>query len=165
MDKEWISTIKEFKKLIIRDKDRNKKQAQKEFTFIYHYLDFRSQFSNYPDADRLKEALRNADLDQALAINKDKDLVEAIIRYKELRETRSLRIIRSSYSAIDKLSVYFDKVEVKEADEAKSLITSLGGIGKLLGSIKELEEQVKRELSEEAGIRGDKTKGLTEDPD
>ena len=42
LDKEWISTIKEFKVILVRDKGakgdtqaRKKLQAQKEFTFHY----------------------------------------------------------------------------------------------------------------------------------
>lgn len=164
LNKEWISTIKEFRELLKRDKDRAKKQAQREFTFIYHYLDFRSQFREYPEDARLKESLRNADLPEDLKIEKDQDLLAAVNRYKELRETRTLKVIKGAYKATDSLAEYFNTVEIKEPDVAKNLMSSLGGIGKLLSSLKELEEQVKRELSEDAGIRGDKQKGITEDP-
>lgn len=165
LNKEWIGTIKEFKEVLTRDKDRHKKKAQREFTFIYHALDFRSQFVNYPDGDRIKESLRNADLEEDYKWEKDEKLVNAYNKYEELRLTRSLRIIRGAYIGIDKLTVYLNTMKIEEADEAKTLMTTLGGLGKLIGSIKDLEEQVKRELTEDSGIRGDKTKGFSEDPD
>jgi hypothetical protein len=165
INKAWISTIKEFKKLILRDKDRFKKQAIKEFTFIYHYIDFRSQFRDYIGIDKFKECLRNAELPEDLDIEKDEDLKAAIERYSELRMTKTLNIVKSGMIAIDALASYYKTARVTNGKEAKELTGSLKDLGAVIASTKELDEQLMRELKDDAGIRGSKEKGLTEDPE
>jgi len=101
INKEWISTIKELKVLLKRDKGsegdtqaRLKLQATREFTFIYHYCDYGSKFINYPEKDLRANALRNAELDPNLDVTKDLELWAAIAKYKELQDTPGLRLLR-----------------------------------------------------------------------
>lgn len=100
LDKEWISTIKEFKVILKRDKGvptqgagRVKHQAMKEFTFIYHYCDYRSQFVDYSDSERLKESIRNAELPTDFVLFNDAALTEAVKTYLALQDNVSLRYL------------------------------------------------------------------------
>ncbi len=100
LDKVWISTIKEFKKLITRDKGsegdadgRRKLQAIREFTFIFHYCDYRSKYINYSEQDKYVECLINAELDKNLDVTKDPDFIAAIIKYKALQEVPALKVL------------------------------------------------------------------------
>jgi len=204
MNREWISTIKEFKKILVRirsskgDSDgRRKIQAEREFTFIYHYCDYKSQFGNYSEENRLKESIKNAELPEDFDFKKDAELVEAIKRYKELQETPSLKILNeakeglhTAHKVVRKIrtsletqleAVDFDELTVEEdgeGNERKTKITDpvtkltqklqalmklTNEIGPTLKAIKELEEEVKKELGEKQALRGGKEKGIKED--
>jgi len=174
MNKEWIPTIKEFKAILHADKGskgdsvgRKKLHSLKVFTFIYHYVDFKSQFRDYPEEERHKEALLNAEL-----VEKDITVTvkDAIERYKSLQETRSLKLISSAYNALDLLREYFEDIDLEERDlngrlvnSAKDLINNVKQVGGVIDGIRDLERIVKKELSENAGIRGQSSKGERED--
>lgn len=165
INKPWISTIKEFKKLIVRDKDRFKKRAIAEFTFIYHYVDFRSQFRDHIGKDKLVKCLKNAGLEEDLDVELDEDLKAAVLLYEDIRMTKTLKIVKAGMTAIDALADYFQLATVRDGKQAKELTSSLKDLGGLIASTKELEKQLMQELTDDAGIRGDKEKGYDEDPE
>jgi len=159
LDKEWISTIKEFKALLVRDKGskgdtqaRKKLQAQKEFTFIYHYCDYRSKFINYSERDRLKHALKNAELAEDIDINKDPELLAAIECYLALQTTPALRLIKSlkegmhtGHRVVDRIIAYLNKklddIEANE-DSLEEKVKEVNGKKFLIDPIKEIEEKL-----------------------
>lgn len=193
IDKEWISTIKEFKVILKRNKDPKKVQATKEFTFVYHYCDYRSQFSNYSHADRYKQALRNAELEPDFKLEKDTELNEAVEVYTALQETEALKLLTELKEGIHTANKVVKKVrqsleaKLEEADFDTPTIITVGGksvpvdpvtqitnrlkalmdiansIPKTLAIIKEQEEEVKRELAEAPMLRGGATKGVREE--
>ncbi len=198
LNKEWISTIKEFKKLITRDKGsegdadgRKKLRAIREFTFIYHFCDYRSKFVNYSEQDKYLECLRNAELSTELDIEKDPDLLSAIIRYKALQEVPALKVLNelketlhSAHRVVkklrDNLEVQLTKLDVipdddedssaKKKDPIVVLTNSLTAVmdiaNRIPASIKAIEEQeekVRKELGEENMIRGDAKLGIREE--
>jgi len=202
LDREWISTIKEFKKILVRDRGtkgdleaRKKLQATKEFTFIYHYCDYKSQFGNYSERDRLAESIRNAELPLDFDYTKDEDLVLAIKKYRDLQETPALKVLTEAKEGLhtahrvirkirtsletkleaadfDELEVVEEKGKTKIVDPITKMTSSLKAlmdltnqVGPALKNIKELEEEVKKELGEKKALRGDKEKGVREDPD
>ncbi len=123
LDKEWISTIKEFKKILTRDKGskgdidgRKKLQATREFTFIYHYCDYASKFSNYSEDDKLKACQLNADLPDDFDYTKDEDIVAAVKKYRDLQETPALKMLaeareglHSAHKVIRKIRYYLEE--------------------------------------------------------
>jgi hypothetical protein len=174
LNREWISTIDEFKILLRRDRGskgdadgRKKIHAQREFTFIYHYCDFKSQYREYPEYERWTEALKNAGLTDG---DVDDAVKAAIERYKSFQETRSLKLIDAAYVGIDKLREYFLTVDLNEKDlndrlvnDSKKLSSNIKDVGHLLNSIKELEDMTKAELEEKSRIRGGAKRGNRED--
>jgi hypothetical protein len=200
LNRPWIGTIKEFKKIVSRDRGskgdvegRKKYQAIREFTFIFHLLDFHSQFSNYSEAERLQEAARNAELPDDFDYTKDEDLVLAVNRYRELQNTPALRLyteakegLHTAYKVIRKIrtaleikleATDFDEIEGEErngkvkivdpvlklTNNLKALIDITNQIGPALKNIKDQEEEVKKELGEKQALRGGKEKGIRED--
>jgi len=199
--KENLSTIKEFATLIKRDKGgpgdtqaRKKMKATKEFTFIYHYCSYKSEFINYSERDRRKKALINAELDPNLKIEEDNDLMAAIEVFKVLQETASLKMLNEireglhvSYKVVKKirqdLEKQLDVLDIDELQEVQEggkiklvdpiarikdrldmIISTAKELPKTLKSIDELEETVKKELSNAPNLRGGSTKGTMEDP-
>ncbi len=164
IDKVWISTISEFREILKRDKDRYKKQAIAEFTFIYHFLDYRSPFRNYTDVEKVRACLKNAGLPEDFEYNKDNKLVEAMNMYRSLTETKTLKFIRGAFRATDALTDYYNTVTVGNSKSAKELTSSIKDTGAMIANLKELEEQVQKELSEASSLRGESVKGYREDP-
>jgi hypothetical protein len=200
LDKEWISTIKEFKALILRDKGtkgdtqaRKKLQAQKEFTFIYHYCDYRSQLINYPEKERMVKALENAELDPKLDPYSDKELAAAIETYRVFQETPALKMLTELKEGIhlgqkvvkkirQNLEAKLDDLDIDEViveqqgnktvtvDPIKQIEARLTTIMELanklpktLESIEALEDKVKKELGEAPELRGKAELGTREE--
>lgn len=200
LNKVWISTIKEFKVILRRDKGsdgdidgRRKLQAQKEFTFIYHFCDFKSKFREYSEVDKLSECLRNADLPVDLDIYKDDGLLIAIERYKKFQNTATLKLLNelreglhTAHKVVRKIRLslenkldtieFEDMVEDDEDSKKKKIDPVLTITNKLtalmqitnqipaaLTSINALEDKVKKELGDDNTIRGDLQKGSRED--
>jgi hypothetical protein len=100
INKDWISTIKEFAKVLRRDRGspgdsggHKKLQARKEFTYIYHMYDYKSKFRAYDEEDRRKHALLNSDL--PLDFQPDSDLQAAIKVYEKMKVTKTIKSINS----------------------------------------------------------------------
>jgi hypothetical protein len=200
LNKEWISTIREFKKLITRDKGsegdadgRKKLRAIREFTFIYHFCDYRSKFVNYSEQDKYVECLRNAELPVELDIEKDPDFLSAIMRYKSLQEVPALKVLNelketlhSAHRVVkklrDNLEVQLTKIDLvpdnndeeetssRKKDPIVVLTNSLTAVmdiaNRIPASIKAIEEQeekVRKELGEENMVRGDAKLGIREE--
>ena len=176
LNKEWISTIINFKVILKKSKpikgdmdNRKKLYAQKIFTYIYHYADFASQFSDMDEYERHSKALENARLE-------DKDIdayvKDAVKKYNELQDTQVLRLLRAAKKAIGHLEGYYTDIDFDERDAAsllvhtpKSVLDSLNGLAKVVVSVETLEEQVKKKMAEKQRARGDADIGSMEDPD
>jgi len=180
LNKEWISTIPEFRRLLARDKGgpgdgsgKYKKQATREFTYIFHMYDFRSPFENYAEKEREDEALAISGLTKA-KVNSDKDLWAAIEKYQErlANSSKTLQGLRSMKYAIDKMYDYLETIDFTERDEKGALVNNPKTIQAIIKdmpsvskSLNELEELVKQEMEGEVGLRGDAEKGYDEDPE
>lgn len=202
INKEWISTIKEFKKILSRDRGskgdmegKRKLQATKEFTFIYHFCDYESKFDNYSEEDKLSQCIANAELSQDFDYKKDEDLILAMSRYKTLQESASLKLLNeakeglhSAHKVIRKVRIHLEtqleKIDLdemepedesddkkkKKASPIQVLTTALtqlmrltNEVGPALIAIRELEDEVKKELGNKTQLRGGKAKGERED--
>ena len=161
-----ILLIPEFKVIWKRDKSRTKLNAMDEFAYIYYMADFNSPYANYPIKEkekRLKLFLEKRKL------KVDDKIKEAIRKYAELQETRSIRLLQSAMIACDKLADYFENIDFTLMDDsgkliytAKDVATNLANVGKIVESLNKLEEQVKKERKSSITIRGGGDVGLYE---
>lgn len=161
INKEWIQLHEPFKKLYLRDKGNNslhykgryKSTAQKEFTYIYLLCDYRSNLINYSEEDRKIEAKKTAGLDNVWKI--DKEVQDAIDHYYTLQDTRPLKLLNACYKKVDNLTKLLNtddqEIDIKVLGDT---IKAMSDISKLLKTLKDLEEQTKKELSETANSRG-----------
>ena len=183
INREWITTIKEFRKLFSRDvgivskikddsiKDKNyqrkREKCRRELTFIYHYIDFKSPFNQLTDDERLIKAAENANLNVE-EIKQDEDLQAAIKKYQELQETRSLKLVNSGYKAIDLIRKSLETLGNSTGADVETVLKISKIINDLpnnIKTLKELDKLVKDELAGSEKIRGGSEKGLDEDPD
>ncbi len=107
INKVWISTVRDLKAILSRDRGspgdtqgRKKLQAKKEFTFIYHMVDYRSPYEKYEEKSKIEEAIKNADLPDDFDYTKDRLLVNALNCYAKIQETTSLRLLSSARKAL-----------------------------------------------------------------
>lgn len=168
LNKEWIQLHEPFKKIFMRDKGNNfppyegrhKKQAQAEFTYIYLVYDYRSNLSNYPLEERIVQAKKDSNLNPDW--NPDQDLLIAIDRYKELQETRSLKLLNACYKTVDTLTTFFDTFTPTDVDEASKAIMAMSKVGETLEKLSKLERLVKKDLTESPNTRGNAELGFDE---
>lgn len=182
LNKVWISTIPQFRRLLARDKGgpgdgsgKYKKQATREFTYMYHLLDFHSPLENYRKDKRKEMALEFAGLiGKETDIENDPDLQDAIELYKELlaNSSTSLQTLRAMKFARGAMDEYLETIDFTKKNEKGDLIHSVKqvqdniiGMPKAQAALDEMEDKVKREMLDTFEMRGGAEKGVAEDPD
>lgn len=172
LNKEWISMIPEFKELLRRDKGskgdnqgRAKAQAQREFTYIYLLMDFRSPYENFLPDERREHARRDAEFPDDWI--PDTEVRAAIAKYQLLLENSSpsLRLLRAVKISAQPIENYFMNFTPIEPDDLAKHIKICKDLPGLQKSLKEYEDQVKQEALDESSLRGQAEKGYKEDPD
>lgn len=151
--------IPEFKKIWDRDKKKNKLDAHSELCYIYYMCDYKSEYRNYPESQREKKIKADFITNRmGEDWEPDQDIIKAIIKYKELQETPSLRFLKSQQRLIDVITDYMNSIEsVDFKDDEKLLATltqSQERCNKIISSLPKLKESVSKEVSETAHLRG-----------
>jgi hypothetical protein len=165
MNKEWIQLHEPFKKIILRDKGNNsphykgrfKAKAQREFTYIYLLCDYRSNLMKWSEKDRKIEAKRVSGLSEDYNPDTDNDLQEAISHYKDIQDTRPLRLLRASMKNIDRMIESLDSSSENDTitlEEITENIKAMKEIKTLIKNLQDLEENIKKEMSETGLGRG-----------
>ena len=160
--------MKEFKKILTRDKDRRKRQAFKELAFVYLYIDPRSPFFNEREDSKVDQIKRELGLDESW--EPDKDVMEAIARYEQLIETPILRLLKKARNTIEKMEIYFDQVDFTERNEKtnmlvftpKEVLNAIAEIGDAHQGLDKLEEMIKKDRVSKQRVQGGGTIGAFE---
>jgi len=109
-----VKLIPEFKAIQARDKDRAKRNAFKEFVFIYFYTDFKSPYTIYDKDKRFKLSLKDAGLPEDTKL--EGPLKKAVEKYRELQKTPAIRTLDTlrnalftSLNAVEALNMYLNE--------------------------------------------------------
>ena len=85
----------------------------------------------------------------------------AIEKYKELSETSAVKLLKAARESVTKLEAYFRDVDLTLADDngkpifhAKDLISNLSNMAKVVQSLDELEDLVKKQQQKDNPNRG-----------
>jgi len=161
---EALYSLDEFRVLWDRDKTKDKSKAQKEFAYIYHMADPKSIYANLAKYNK-KDVIID-DLFKG-AFVEDEEVLDAIKKYRELRETPALRLLKSSITACDKLSEYFENIDFTLKDlngklvyTAKDVAINLEKVGNIRESLLKLEQAVAQEQEKAPKIRKGVTPGM-----
>ena len=158
-----------FKRILDRDKSKNKELAVKEISFIYLYSDITSEYQAIIDKEeRLDEIKKDINLPKNWKI--DKILEEAI----EFYTIRSRTIVHSLYdSAMIAASAINDvfsnaKNLINDSDDkiaaTQKIITALEKVPKIMANLKEAEKELLKQIEEKDGKKlGSKTMNTFED--
>lgn len=161
-----LRIIPQFKKIIARDKDRNKRQAFIELAYIYFMYDYKSPYMNISDIDRHDQIIRHLKFKEGW--EPDSDIKEAVAQYLEFQETPSIKALKSTKNALLNASKVIDvmnrTVEDALSEEDKDMVTAIDTVDKLLSladklpktinTIVTLEEKVQKEQHENSKVRG-----------
>jgi hypothetical protein len=139
--------IKEFKTIY------NRKDATTVLAYIFNLLDYRSPYAIYDEQERA-ELVKNDILPKTKI---DKDIKDAIAKYKQIHVTEAVLLLESARKAIRSLREYFDTVDVVgEEDQGKAskdLIMNIKSMGAVIQGLRDLEEEVSKEKQTEKNIR------------
>lgn len=178
LDNESLILTKEFKDLLEvgRNKSpsdksgKNKEKAFKEFVYIYLFLDWESPYFQIPEKEKHLAALEDSGLTE---LDLEDELFKAACRkYDELQNSSlSIRLLKGAMSAVETLIYYLTHVDVNERDpltgkpifKTKDLIAEIKGCKDVIAGIKDLEIQVKKELEQDTGLRGNAEAGYFDD--
>ena len=174
-----LRAIPEFKRLITRDKDRNKRQALKEFSYIYFVYDYKSPYSIYSEDERKVRVRKDLNFDEGWMA--DKDVQAATKKYVSFLDSptiKTLTAIRegllSAAKVINALRLRIDEALLQDDEEEPTdigaivksvtqLIDLSEKLPKAIDTISDLEEKVKKEQSNDSRIKGGGTKGMFEE--
>lgn len=165
-----IAEIKEFRDLIRRDRGspgdsqgRKKQKAARELAYIYHRHSYESPYAKYEPEERERRIVEDL-FPEDWEWKKDDVLEAAEKKYIELTKTTLSRLMESADLTIARLTNYFENVrlilksednpDTTVVDSAKDVINNLASLAKLVPAHRALREEVEKEQSQNARIRG-----------
>jgi len=126
-----------------------------ELAFVYFFTDHESPYAPYDEDEREEK------LEEDLKVKASAKVRGAIDKYKELSETSAVKLLKAARASVTKLEKYFKTVDLTMLDDngkpiyhAKDLVSNLSNMGKVVSSLDELEELVKKQKQRENPNRG-----------
>lgn len=163
-----LLTIDVFRRIWERDKDKTKKKAHLDISYIYWSIDFRSYVSDITDPDEKHEAIVPL-IDATEKYQPDELVKEAIEVYKKDLPL-SLLVMEDAKSAINELRRHYRELNLKDVDKNGKLIhdaskvqNGIKTLSLMLDDIEKIENKVKKDMSMSGDARGDKKKSMYED--
>lgn len=171
-----LKLVPEFKALIVRDKTADKKNALKEFSYIYFYYDHKSPYYIYPEDERHLRVSRDVGFGEDY--QPDAKVMAAVTKYLEFGRTPTIKSLSSireglltSSRLIDSLRERIDAAladpDLEDIDPVVRSVTRMLEISeklpKAIDNITALEEKIRKEESNDTRIKGGGKKGMFED--
>lgn len=162
-----ILLVKEFKALIQRDKSTEKDRATRELSYIYLAIDWKSPYSQYSEHERHDEAISDSGLTES-EFN-DPIFREACRKYRALQDSnKSIKLLEAAKRAADQFIDYFETiVDLNERDnngkpvfQAEKVMKEMATLHKVHEELITLEDQVKKELTEQSTVRAGAVDGF-----
>lgn len=169
--------IDEFKKLL--EPSRNKCdedpsglehiRADKEFTYIYLAIDWKSPYANYSNQEKHEAALKDAHISEEEWNNPE--FRAACRKYVSIQDSnRYVRLLQAAQEVTDKIIDYFHNVDLQEQDEqgkylvkVKDVQAAMKEAADQIETLKQIESLVKKEVMEQSQIRGGAVEGFMPD--
>ena len=171
-----ILLVKEFKALLEPNRNKCKEDpsglmgllAFREFTYIWLAICWKSIYADYDEQERHQEALKDAEMTDEEFNNPE--FRAACRKFKAIQESnKSIRLLHSANSMVDKFIDYFETTDPMEKDEqtgkpiykVKDIQAEMKNLIDVHSTMVELENQVKKQITEKSSIRGGATEGYT----
>lgn len=164
-----ILLVKEFADLwdVKRNKTKSdtkgtkRTRAYRELVYIWLMCDWASPYSDYTEQERHQECLKDANLTEEEW--NDPTFRAACRKYRELQNSsRSLKLIKAAQGTVDKITDYFDTIDLMERDEVsgkpiykvKDVMNEMSNVSSIIEQLKTLEILYKKEQEAESGLIG-----------
>jgi len=157
--KNWKLTVSEeawgllpFKKILDRDKTKEKENALKEMLFIFFWSDIRSNYINMPDSQKLEEIKKDVGLSSKW--KKDSVINEAITLYEKLGQSVIETLYKQSLKGAQAVGNYLENSEAllyerdnngKPVNDISKITTALQKVPNLMKDLKNAYKEVVRE--------------------
>ena len=145
---EELALVPEFKEILTKYKGD---VAKKYFSYIYFLCDFKSPYSSYSEESRKDICKKDFIPDLEVGI----DIIAAVKKYSDFQDTVSLRLLKAAKEGCEKLIHFCNEVDLNERDKqnrpvykANDLATTLKQVAGIKQSLEQLEDAVKREISQ-----------------
>lgn len=177
--KDWVLTVREeawgllpFKKILKRDKSRDKSQALKEMQFIYFYTDIKSDYIIITD-----EKLKTEEIKKDIGLDDDWK-IDAVIREAiDFYDSRSLTVIgklyKNSLKAANDISEYLTMTDVllaerdnngKPVNDISKITGAISKVKSIMQDLKAAEKEVlKEQIETENRMKGSKQMSMYEE--
>lgn len=169
--------IKEFKDLLSPERNRCKEdpsglnhlRADREFTYIYLAICWKSPYSNYSEQERHQAALKDGEITEQEW--EDPVFRAACRKYRALQESnRYIRLLQSAELVTDKIIDYFDNLDLNDTDDQGKPLVKVADVqkamensAKQIETLRQIEALVKKEVMEQSQIRGGAVEGFIPD--
>ena len=167
--------IGEFKKLLEPSRNKCKEdpsglshlRADREFTYIYLAIAWKSPYANFSEQERHQAALKDGQITEEEW--NDPTFRAACRKYRQLQESnRYVRLLQAAELVTDKIVDFFNNVDLEERDEQTGkYVNKVSDIQKAMKeaadqieSLKQIEALVKKEITEQSQIRGGAVEGF-----
>lgn len=165
-----VLLIKEFAALWTNERNKTKEdpkgiyksRAYRELTYIWLMIDWASPYSDYAEQDRHQACLQDANLSEDEWA--DPVFRAACRKYRDMQnESRALKLIKAAQGVVDKITDYFDTIDLSERDpitgrpiwKTNDVMKEMQSVSKVVDELKSLEYMYKKEREEEIGVRGE----------
>lgn len=170
-----VLLIREFAALWTNERNKTKEdpkgllktRAKRELAYIWLMIDWASPYSNYTEQERHRECLKDASISEEEW--SDPVFRAACRKYREMQESsRSLKLIKSAQGVVDRISDYFDNINLEERDpvtgrpiwKTKDVMAEMQSVSKVIEELKKLEDMYKKEQEEESAVLGGAVEGF-----
>lgn len=169
--------IDEFRKLLEPSRNKCKEdpsglehlRADREFTYIYLAIDWKSPYAGYTNQERHEAALKDGQITEEEWNNPE--FRAACRKYVALQDSnRYVRLLQAAQEVTDKIIDYFHNVDLQEQDEqgkylvkVKDVQAAMKEAADQIETLKQIESLVKKEVMEQSQIRGGAVEGFMPD--
>jgi hypothetical protein len=177
--KDWTLSVREevyglspFKKILKRDKSRNKDMAMKEVLFVFYYTDIKSDYLIITnEKEREREIIKDIQLPEDWKM--DDVIKDAIAFYESKSQTVIGKLYKDAIQSVHEMSDYIKNTGdlLRERTPNGGTVTTLpmitsaqDKIPKIMQNLKAAEKEVLKEQVEMEGrMKGSKTMGMFEE--
>lgn len=163
-------TLIPFRRILEKDKTKDKKLAFKEIAYVFHSCDVRSFYMTMDEQDRQSELIKDLQLPPTWEPD---ELVKSAIFFYNQGDTPTMKLYKSSINAVNAVAHYLDSTEelLQERDnhgkpthDISKITTALSRVPKLMKDLKEAYTQVIAEQENaETRKKGSQTLNTFED--
>ena len=172
LDSKWNLHVSEnawglspFKKLLKKDKSKDKEFVLKQMLFIWFLCDVKSYYQYITNRDeRIRELIKDVELPKNFKI--DDDLQEAIEFYEKMSVTTSGKLLKDSMYIADRLSTIMKKTideDTIDISDFKKVTDALKQIPDIILALEKTEKAVLKEQAEKKTNVGSQEKNMFED--